>query len=206
MGLRASARSLARLPFSTGVLPMSDTTCTIRPATEADLPAVVTAYAEHFAHERTHTACTVFREGVYPTERDARAALQEGALHVALLGDTLAGSIICNEREPGEYASVPWPARERRPEARALVLHLLMVRPCMAGRGVGTALVRYACELARGRGLDVVRLDTGMQNLPARHLYQKLGFTVICGGCMKIGGVLEHKDHLFLERELSDLS
>lgn len=181
---------------------MSATTLVIRPAREADLPAVAAAYAEHFAYERTHKAWTIFQEGVYPTEEVARKALARGWLHVALHGEELAGSMICNTCEPPEYASIAWPVLSRKKDAKAFVLHLLMVRPSFAGQGIGAAMVRHTWELAREQGLDVLRLDTGAQNEPARHLYAKLGFDIISTGGMAVGGILANKSHLFLEKAL----
>lgn len=181
---------------------MSDAHLLIRPAREEDLPAVTAAWAEHFVHERTHRAWTVFQEGVYPTEEVARSALARGWLYVAFLGEDFAGSMICNACEPPEYASIAWPALARKKDARAFVLHLIMVRPSLAGQGLGAAMVRHVCALAREKGCDVLRLDTGAQNEPARHLYKKLGFAVISAGGMVIGGAIAHASHLFLEKEL----
>ena len=50
------------------------------------------------------------------------------------------------------------------------------VRPDQRRRGVASALVRYAADEARARGLDRLRLGVSVDNLPAQALYRRLGF------------------------------
>lgn len=167
----------------------------IRQARVEDLEQIEEAYNEHFAHEQTHTAYTIFKRDIYPTRQTATDALNEGALHVYENDGQIAGSIIVNEKMPPEYARVPWNVA-----GRALVIHLLMVRPRMTGKGVASALVAHAFGLARERSCASVRLDTGSQNAPAVALYTKLGFRITASGSMRVGGAVPHAAHLFLER------
>lgn len=167
----------------------------IRQARVEDLEQIEEAYNEHFAHEQTHTAYTIFKRDIYPTRQTATDALNEGALHVYENDGQIAGSIIVNEKMPPEYARVRWSVA-----GRALVIHLLMVRPRMTGRGVASALVAHAFGLARERSCASVRLDTGSQNAPAVALYKKLGFRIAASGSMRVGGAVPHAGHLFLER------
>ena len=46
------------------------------------------------------------------------------------------------------------------------------------GRGLGRALLRYACAFAAGRGLDPVVLSVNAENDTALGLYQAEGFAV----------------------------
>jgi ribosomal protein S18 acetylase RimI-like enzyme len=55
-------------------------------------------------------------------------------------------------------------------------VHRLVIHPDRARRGVGRALVREL--LARTDRADVV-VSTGRDNLPARRLYESLGFRVV---------------------------
>ena len=167
----------------------------IRKAVLNDLEQIEQTYDEHFEHEKTHGAFTIFEKGVYPTREVAERAIREGAMHVCVLDGEIAGSIIANATQPAEYTQIPWDT-----DGRALVLHLLLVRPSMAGRGIGTALVEYAMQLARQSGYAALRLDTGSQNTPAVSLYKKNGFRIVSSGTMAVGGVLTHMSHLFLEK------
>ena len=169
----------------------------IRKAVMDDLEQIEKTYDEHFEHEKTHGAFTIFEKGVYPTREVAERAIQEGAMHVCILDGEIAGSLIANATQPAEYAGISWES-----SGRALVIHLLLVRPSMAGRGVGTALVEYAMQLARQGGYAALRLDTGSQNTPAVALYKKAGFRIVASGTMEVGGILTHKGHLFLEKQV----
>lgn len=171
-----------------------------RVAAASDLDDIEKSYQEHFAHEKEHGAYTVFREGVYPTRKDAETALQNGALYVAEENNIILGSIILDDRQPDEYQKVDWPSKA--PKKRVRVIRLLMVRPSAAGKGVGSGLVNHVLEVAKRRSCVAVRLDTGEQNIPAVSLYKKLGFQLIAVSPMKVGGVISHQGHLFFEKAI----
>ena len=80
------------------------------------------------------------------------------------------------------------------------VIHLLMVRPSAAGKGIGSLIENDAMELAKQQACVAVRLDTGEQNVPAASLYKKLGFHLVSTSQMKVGGMISHNRHLFFEK------
>ncbi len=174
--------------------------CIIRQAILADIDMIEDTYNEHFNHEIEHGAFTVFKKGVYPTKKDAMKAINTGALYVYEENDNIAGSIIVDKEQPIEYNEINWGKDLRADEV--MVIHLLMVRPSMAGKGIASALVKYAMELAKNNWCKVLRLDTGSQNIPAVSLYKKLGFQIVATSSMKVGGAIEHNNHLFLETVL----
>ena len=57
-----------------------------------------------------------------------------------------------------------------------MVLHTLVVRPDLAGRGYGRQFVAFYEQYARERGCPCLRLDTNERNAAARRLYAKLGY------------------------------
>lgn len=172
----------------------------IRKAVMEDVGAIEETYNEHFLHEQEHGAFTVFQKGVYPTKKDAEKAVNAGTLYVYEENGMIAGSVIVDRIQPKEYEGIAWGQRLEKDEV--MVIHLLMVRPGMAGRGIASSLVKYAVETAKANACRAVRLDTGKQNLPAVSLYQKLGFRVAAAASMKVGSALEHSGHLFLEKAL----
>lgn len=173
----------------------------IRLAMVTDLDSIEETYREHFAHEKEHGAYTVFREGVYPTRRDAEKALLNNALFVYEDKGSVMGSIIFDDIQPEEYKRIDWPSHA--PDERIKVIHLLMVRPGTAGRGIGSALIGYVSEMAKKQSCTAIRLDTGAQNIPAASLYKKLGFQLAAVSSMKVGGMIAHESHLFFEKSLS---
>ncbi|MEV6715540.1 GNAT family N-acetyltransferase [Lentzea sp. NPDC051208] len=61
-------------------------------------------------------------------------------------------------------------------EPEGLYLYSMWVRDSHRGRGIGEALVRTVLTWAAEEGWKVVRLRVWDDNLPARRLYERLGF------------------------------
>lgn len=172
----------------------------IRKAVAQDIDQVEKSYIELLTYEREHAAYTVWKMGVYPTRETAEKSLAAGSLYVMEQGGEICASIILNQQQPEEYGNINW--RCKAEPGEVLVLHLLCVRPSKSGLGIGKAMVQFAAEEGKRRGLKTVRLDTGAQNTPAASLYRKLGFTLAGTSSMAIGGLIAHDGHLFFEKSL----
>ena len=172
----------------------------IRKATFDDIELIEDTYNEHFKHEIEHGAFTIFKKGIYPTRKDAEKAVDVGTLYVYEENNSIAGSIIVDKVQPTEYTKIIWEQTFTNNEV--MVIHLLMVRPSKAGKGIATSLVRYAMELAKNNSCKALRPDTGSQNIPALSLYKKLGFQIVETASMNVGNAIEHSGHLFLEKVL----
>ena len=168
----------------------------IRKATFDDIELIEDTYNDHFKHG----AFTIFKKGIYPTRKDAERAVNHGTLYVYEENNSIAGSMIVDKVQPAEYTKISWGQTFANNEV--MVIHLLMVRPSKAGKGIATTLVRYAMELAGSSSCKALRLDTGSQNIPALSLYKKLGFQVVATASMNVGSAIEHSGHLFLEKLL----
>jgi ribosomal protein S18 acetylase RimI-like enzyme len=60
----------------------------------------------------------------------------------------------------------------------------LYVRPARRGHGLGRALMHAAIQEARDRGADTMDIGVDEPDLPARRLYESLGFTNRSGGAL----------------------
>lgn len=67
-------------------------------------------------------------------------------------------------------------ARAAGGEAEILTL---AVHPAARRRGLGAALVRAAAEQARVLNAEMLFLEVGEDNVPARALYERLGFSMV---------------------------
>ncbi len=172
----------------------------IRKASFEDIGLIEAAYDEHFGYEAEHGAFTVFRKGIYPTGKDAQRAVNAGEMYVYEENDNIAGSMIVNKTQPAEYKKIAW--KQALTSDEVMVIHLIMVRPGMKGKGIASSLVKHAVELAENSSCKALRLDTGSQNIPAINLYKKLGFQVAATASMKVGNVIEHSGYLFLEKTI----
>ncbi len=72
-----------------------------------------------------------------------------------------------------EYAEAGWDLREA-----AIVVHRLAVDPAYRGAGIASALMLQAEQVARERGISVLRVDTNTQNPATQRLFPKLGYTL----------------------------
>jgi ribosomal protein S18 acetylase RimI-like enzyme len=63
---------------------------------------------------------------------------------------------------------------------RYAALHRIAVSAKAARRGVGTFLVKQSIRLARERGLDAVRADTHIDNIPMQRTFEKCGMVRCC--------------------------
>ena len=95
---------------------------------------------------------------------------------VAVLGEQVVGYVSLSSPTP--LAS----------NAHVAMIDGLAVAPKARGRGVGAALLEAAFEHAGREGLRRIRLRVLATNVPARRLYERLGFVV--------EGVLEGEFHL----------
>ena len=117
-----------------------------------------------------------WKRGVYPTEQEARAGLEEGSLYLLRDGATgrAAATVILNGDQPPAYASAAW-AVDAPPE-RVMVVHTFMTHPGFQRHGYGRRTLAAAHAVARAQGCLCVRLDTYAGNQPARALYEGLGY------------------------------
>ena len=110
----------------------------------------------------------------YPSVIFARAHTARGVQYVCLDGDVIVGAFVLNDDPEANYQKGAW--SRHIPDGEYMVLHALAIDPAMHGRGIGTAVVEFCIRTAKERGYKALRLDIVPDNLPARSLYEKLGF------------------------------
>jgi len=128
---------------------------TIREATEADVPTLVTVLRSAFAEQATLAppsgALSETEESVLGLMRTARVAL-------ALVDDVIAG---CQFFEPkGDH----------------LYLFRLAVLPAYRQHGIGRTLIDYAEEQARAMGLPRTRFSVRLALPRQRAYYERMGY------------------------------
>ncbi|RAK02249.1 N-acetylglutamate synthase-like GNAT family acetyltransferase [Larkinella arboricola] len=107
----------------------------------------------------------------YPNAAVFENDIAQDQLWVAELDHQLVGlAAITTDQEP-EYAEVGWDLTET-----AVVVHRLAVDPAVRGRGIAAQLMNQAEEVARQRGISVLRIDTNTQNEATQRLFPKLGY------------------------------
>ena len=120
-----------------------------------------------------------------------RVAIADGALAGVIAafpssaGDALAGRFVrLTLRHSAPWRLVPLMRHLRAtgtvaptPPERMLYVDALAVDPAFRRRGIARTLLGDADRMAAAAALDGVALDTGLENLGARSLYERAGFT-----------------------------
>ncbi len=82
------------------------------------------------------------------------------------------------------------------PLAKACYLSRLGVHPAYARKGIAMQMVEYACQVAKERAANYLRLFVVDYNIPAIKLYHRLGFNQVDGQYIES---FEHEDVSFCE-------
>lgn len=147
----------------------------IRKATAQDIPAITAIYDAILTKEEQEPATVVgWLRGIYPTEQTARDSLDREELFVMEIDGRIVSAAKINQEQVPEYADCPW--QYDAPPEQVLVLHTLVVDPALQGKGYATQFVAYYEAMAREMNCPYLRMDTNSQNIPARTLYQRLGY------------------------------
>ena len=148
-----------------------------RKAAAADIDAVEKIYLDIHEAEAQGLLTTGWLRGVYPVRATAEAALSRDELFVLEDGGAVLGAAIINQTQVDVYAGAPWeyPAAD----SAVCVLHTLVISPAAAGKGYGTAFVRFYEDYAARSNCPELRMDTNARNTAARALYKRLGYREI---------------------------
>ncbi|GAA3039528.1 GNAT family N-acetyltransferase [Kitasatospora albolonga] len=136
---------------------------TIRPATEADLPAIVALLADDplGAARESPDDLTPYLAAYHLIADDPNQHLVVAELAGQVLG-TLQLTVI--------------PGLSRRGSTRTLI-EAVRVHADARGTGLGTTLVEWAVDRSRTLGAELVQLTSDATRTDAHRFYERLGFT-----------------------------
>ncbi|HJB09996.1 MAG TPA: GNAT family N-acetyltransferase [Candidatus Brachybacterium merdavium] len=155
-------------------------TLTFRRAETADTIAAQQTYRRIIHHLAETVDFPHWHTEDHPTPDEVAAWIAADSLYLALDADQEVAGVVALDHQAVEgYRHADW-AIDAAPE-EVLVVHALGVAPDRLGRGVARFLVEAAIQLAREKGCRTVRLDAYVENVPARSLYTRCGFTDL--GC-----------------------
>ncbi len=106
-----------------------------------------------------------FTPGVDALTKNARRMLENDEMLVLLAGEA-----------PDGFAELRFKTSVWS-DGLSCYLEELYVVPDLRGQGIGRVLLERAMEVARERGADFMDLGTSEDDVAARALYEKLGFT-----------------------------
>ena len=144
-------------------------------ATRDDTAAAADLYRRIRAHLAANIDYPRWVDEGRPAPDTVAAWIVAGELFIAFDGEQCVGVVALNHAAPQGYADAAW-AVEAEPE-EVLLIHALGVDPERPRQGIARFLVDGALAVAREMGCRAVRLDTYVDNAPARELYARHGFT-----------------------------
>lgn len=115
-----------------------------------------------------------WKKGIYPTDEDANAGINENALYVVTDQDRIIGTMMLRHKPEEGYQNVAWITDNNY--EKIYVVYTLAVHPDFIGLGIGEKLLGYAEEIARKEGCVSLRLDVVKGNIPAENLYKRCGY------------------------------
>lgn len=152
-----------------------DGTGEIRKCGEADILRTAAFYDRVILYLDSHTNYPRWIRHIYPSEKSVREMTGTGAQYIRVQGGEIAGAFALNTDPQGAYQTGAW--KRNLPEGSYLVLHALAIDPARQRRGIGSEILRFAAERAKSEGYRALRADIVPENVPARRLFEKNGFT-----------------------------
>ncbi|MFE9776984.1 GNAT family N-acetyltransferase [Streptomyces sp. NPDC005775] len=166
-----------------------------RRADTADTAAAQDAYRRIIKHLAETVDFPHWHTENHPTPEEVRDWIGAGELYLATTDEGITGVVVLNHEAPDAYQTAEWSVNATDDEV--LVVHALGVVPDHLGQGVARHLVHSAVEEARARGCRTLRLDTYVENIPARELYRRYGFTDLGEHVLHYEGTDLDRFHLF---------
>lgn len=141
----------------------------------SDLEAVAALYDKVTLHLTKTINYPKWRYGEYPSIKSVKKAISDGVQFMCVEDNVVLGAFILNINPEGAYEKGDWKIDLNKGEY--LIIHTLAVNPDLSKQGVGRFMVNYSISHAKEHGFKAIRLDVVPENIPARRLYEKLGFT-----------------------------
>jgi len=141
----------------------------IRPATTADLPALMQLLKRVVPLMRE--TGNLQWDDDYPNEAVFLNDIDRSQLWVADVNGSIAGVAAVTEDQDPEYAQAGLDITQR-----AIVVHRLAVDAHFRGQGIAAALLAQAEAVARQRGIAFLRIDTNTENQVTQKLFPKMGY------------------------------
>lgn len=146
----------------------------IRKATESDFAQSAALYDKVTEHLENNINYPNWTHKVYPSSETVKKGIETNTLFVCTENEKIIGEFILNTDPDGDYAAGEWSVFI--PEGEYMVIHALAADPDLARKGTGKSMVEFCMKYAEEKGFKAIRLDAVPKNLPARRMYESLGF------------------------------
>lgn len=114
----------------------------------------------------------------YPGRESTKSAILKGEQYACMKNDKVVGAFILNEDPHGNYDIGNWKVPLKTGEY--MVIHTLASDPDMYKQGISKFMVEFCIKTAKENQYKAVRLDVVPDNIPAKKLYEGMGFDYAC--------------------------
>ncbi len=139
-----------------------------------DLAVIREKYIEVIAHTKDMNIHARWIYGQHPTDAMIQSYIDRQEMYLFTDGQNVAGMTAITMYQGEDYHEIPWSQKLKDDEVASV--HIFTVAPEYQGKGVSKRMMEAIISLAMEKGKKAIRLDALESNIPARHMYEKLGF------------------------------
>ena len=143
-------------------------------ALACNLAVVREKYIEVIEHTKDMNVHARWIYGQHPTDAMIQSYIDGQKMYLFMDGQNVAGMTAITMYQGEDYHAVIWSQNLKDDEVASL--HIFTVTPEYQGKGVSKRMMAEIISLAMEKGKKAIRLDTLASNIPAQHMYEKLGF------------------------------
>ena len=156
-------------------------------------------YIEVIEHTKNMDIHARWIYGKHPTDVMIQSYIDRQEMYLYMDGQNIAAMAAITMYQGEDYHEIIWSQNLKDDEVASL--HILTVVPEYQGKGVSKKMMEEIFSLAMEKGKKAIRLDTLASNIPAQHMYEKLGFKY-CGQQTLFAENTGWTDFLYYELEL----
>lgn len=139
-----------------------------------DLAVIREKYIEVIEHTKDMDVHARWIYGQHPTDAMIQSYIDGQEMYLFMDGQNIAGMTAITMYQGEEYHEVIWSQDLKDDEVASL--HIFTVTPEYQRKGVSKRMMAEIISLAMEKRKKSIRLDTLASNIPAQHMYEKLGF------------------------------
>lgn len=139
-----------------------------------ELAVVREKYIEVIEHTKDMNIHARWIYGLHPTDAMLQSYINGQEMYLFMDGKNVAGMTAITMYQGEDYHKVIWSKNLKDDEVASL--HIFTVTPGYQRKGVSKIMMAEIISLAMEKGKKAIRLDTLASNIPAHHMYEKLGF------------------------------
>ena len=139
-----------------------------------DLAVIREKYIEVIEHTKNMNIHAKWIYGQHPTDAMIQSYIDRQEMYLFMDGQNVAGMTAITMYQGEDYHEIPWSQNLKDDEVASL--HILTITPEYQGKDMSKRMMAEIISLAMKKGKKAIRLDALASNIPAQHMYEKLGF------------------------------